>query len=254
MRAFFAFTRKELMEAWRTGRFAALAIVFVLIGILSPFIALITPDLIRIIPGASGMITLPEPAATDSWIQFFKNVGQLGLLALMIVYGGVMANEFGRGTLVNLLTKGMRRPTVVLAKLAAASAVWAFSYLISAGICAAYTAFLWEPASLHHVFWAFLGPWLYGELLIALLMLGGVLFKGMMGSLLLAGGAIVGMSLMDLSPVLDGFNPVSVASNAQALLLGTSGFPAFAGAFASCAALVVMLTVASIVVFDKKQV
>ena len=56
-------------------------IIFVMLGMLSPAIAKLTPDLLELLTetqGSSSMtITVGEVTALDSWVQFFKNIPML---------------------------------------------------------------------------------------------------------------------------------------------------------------------------------
>ena len=156
MKAYFAFCKKEWMESLRTYKFAIMLAVFVLLGIMSPMFAKMLPELLKGIDLGNGInFQLPEPSALDSWAQFFKNIGQLGVLTLVIVFSGITANEFSKGTLINILTKGMKRHTVIFSKFTVASFIWSVSYLLCLGITYAYTAYYWETGDLPHAFLAF---------------------------------------------------------------------------------------------------
>jgi ABC-2 type transport system permease protein len=254
MRAFIAFTKKEFVESLRTYRLFILAAVFLLLGVMSPLTAKIMPDLFSGIDLGGGLtITVPEPTAMDSWSQFFKNVGQMGMLLLIITFCGIMANEFSRGTLVNLLTKGLKRHTVVLSKFLAASLLWTASYLLCLSVCYAYTEFYWPAIVLCDPFFAFLSPWLFGEFLIALLILGGILFRNFYGSLFTCFAVIIVLSLLNINPHLQKYNPIMLASGTLNLLNAQKEAADFIPAAILCACLVVVLIIGSIVAFNKKK-
>ena len=138
MKAFWAFTKKELTEYYRTAKIMILMVVFLLFGMMNPVLAKFTPEIIK----AAGLdLNLPDPTAMDSWAQFFKNVGQMGLIIVVIVFSGIMANEFSKGTLINILTKGLKRKTVILSKFTVASCLWALSYLLCFVVTYFYTAY-----------------------------------------------------------------------------------------------------------------
>ena len=58
--------RKELLEQWRTRRMLVVAVVFVAIGIGSPFLARYTAELIQAIGGVGFEIEFPEPTTADA--------------------------------------------------------------------------------------------------------------------------------------------------------------------------------------------
>jgi ABC-2 type transport system permease protein len=253
IRQFQALSKKELCESAATFRLYILLAVFLLFGMLSPLIAKATPDLLASIDMGVA-IELPEPTALDSWTQFFKNVAQMGMLVLVILYSGIMSNEFSKGTLVNLLTKGLSRSAVVLAKFAAASLVWLASYLICLGACWAYTIYFWGAAEIGDAFLAFAAPWLFGEILIALLMLGGTIFSNVYGSLFTCLGAVVALNILSLIPEASRYNPASLAGGTLALIAGTGDPSQFSPAMAAGAVLAVVLVAATIEVFKRKRV
>ncbi len=253
MNAFIAMTRKEFMESLRTYRLVIFLAVFGLFGMMSPLLAKLTPELLKSLGDAGMTITMADPTAMDAWVQFFKNVGQMGMLVLVIVFCGIMAGEFTRGTLVNLLTKGMKRRTVVLAKFLTASVLWAASYLLCVALCYVYTVYLWPVNELSHAGWAFLAPWLFGELMIALLIFGGVLFRSISGALCSCGGVVIGLGLVSIVPSVQKYNPIILAGDTLNLLNGQKGLAEYVPALVICAAAVIALVMASIAVFSKKQ-
>ena len=255
MKAFIAFTKKEFIESLRTYRLIILAAVFLLFGVMSPLFAKFLPEILGSLDmGGGATLTLPEPVAMDSWAQFFKNVGQMGMLALIITFCGIMSNEFSRGTLVNLLTKGMKRRTVILSKFLSASALWAGSYLLCLAACWAYTAYYWPASGLSHAFLAFLAPWLFGELLIALLIFGGTLSGNFYGSLGVCGGAVVALLLLNIAPKAQKYNPVVLSSGTLELLNSQKDVADFIPAMIICGVATAVLIVASVAVFSKKRV
>ncbi len=253
MRAFFAFTKKEFTESVRTYRLIIMLAVFLIFGVMSPLFAKLMPVLLKNL-GDGFSISVPEPTAMDSWAQFFKNVGQMGAIVLVIIFAGIVANEFSRGTLVNILTKGMKRQTVILSKFTTVVAIWTLSYMLSIAVTFAYTVYFWGLSKMHNAFLAFLSLWLFGILLITLLILGGTLFKTFSGSLLLCGGGVVVMTLLNIIPKLQKYNPVSLSSNGMALLTKQNVAADFIPAVVICAVCIFILMFVSITVFNKKEV
>jgi len=255
MKAFIAFTKKEFTESLRTYRLIVLAAVFFLLGIISPLTAKMMPELLSGVDLGGGLIlTMPEAVAMDAWAQFFSNVGQMGMLALIITFCGITANELSRGTLINLLTKGMKRHTVVLSKLLSASTLWTGGYLLCLAVCYSYTAYYWPVGGLNDVFFAFFAPWLFGELLIALLIFGGILFGNFYGSLLTCGGVIIALNLLNILPQARQYNPIGLAGDTLNLLNAQKQAADFIPAMIICAAALLLLVAASIALFNKKRV
>ena len=254
MKAFLAFTGKEFTEYIRTYKLFILLIVFVIFGFLSPITAKYLPQIIEMAgldPDAMGM---GDPTAVDSFAQIFKNVGQMGLLVVVIIFSGIMANEFSKGTLINMLTKGLKRPTVILSKTLSSIICWSLAYLISLGISYGYTAIYFDVEGYQHVFAAFLGLWLYGVLLLVLVMFGGTLFKNVIGSLLVTGGVAVVLTLLNLMPSFQKYNPASLATEGLVLITAQKDLGDLVPAFILCGVAILGLTVASVLIFNKKQI
>lgn len=256
MRAYLAFTKKEFCEVTRTYKLLIMACVFFVLGLMNPITAKIIPQMMDSFLPEGMKIVIPEPTAADSWAQFFKNVPQMGLIVLVIVFSGILANEFSRGTLVNMLTKGLSRSIVILSKFTMMVSVWTASYILCFGVSYAYTAYFWSGDGISplHVIFSVSCLWLFGVLLLASMMLGGVLFKNSYGCLLFTGGFVVILFLINIVPKLQEFNPIALASNNMALI--TNGMPIsdFVWPIALCAALTAGFVIAAVAVFNKKQV
>lgn len=257
MKQFISFTKKEFKESLATYKFYILIAVFLIIGMISPLFAKIMPDLLKSLTDTEDMqgiiIVLPEPTAMDSWTQFFKNISQIGMIVLVIVFSGIMASEISKGTLINLLTKGLSRRIVIVSKLVSATLLFTLSYILCLAICYGYTAYFWEIGELRYVFISFFAPWLFCEFLIALLIFGGTVFGNIMGSLLSCGAVVIFFSLISIAPNVAKFNPMSLSSGTLSLLTGTAKLSDFLPAIIICFIMTLVLIVASILVFDKKK-
>jgi ABC-2 type transport system permease protein len=108
MKNYVAILEKELLESVRSYKLFIMLIVFFIFGIMSPLTAKLLPELLSSMVPEGITITLTEPAAIDSWMQFFKNVSQMGLIVMLLVFSGIIGVELSRGTLINMLTKGLR--------------------------------------------------------------------------------------------------------------------------------------------------
>lgn len=254
MSMYTAFLKKELMESSRTHKLLILLIVFLLFGIMSPVTAKILPDIMSSVMPEGMSITLPTPSALDSWGQFFKNVSQMGLIVVLLVFGGIMSGEFSKGTLVNMLTKGLSRPVVILSKFTSATLVWTACYALCFGVTYGYTAYFWRMDNVQNLFLSIAGLWVYGVLLIAALILGGVLLKGNFSGLLFTFGLVAVTLLISIAPTLNKYNPISCANLNTALLSGQVVPADFTLSMIMCGGLTVLFIVLSILVFNKKQI
>ena len=253
MRAFAAFFRKEISESARTYKGFIMLGVFFIIGAMSPLTAKLLPDIFNGTEISGILFNMPEPTAFDSWTQFFSNVSQIGVLTYVIVFCGITANELGKGTLVNILSKGMRRSVVIAAKFSAAACVFTVCYWLSFLTSYLYTAYFFGTSGLNGAFLAFAGPWAYGGMLISLMILGGVLTKNFYGSLFTVGGSVIVMSLLNIAPAINKFNPISLSGGTLAILNGSAQNSDFIPAVFICISATAALLAASVIAFNRKQ-
>lgn len=220
MSSYLAFTKKEFTECIRSSKLVIMAIVFLLIGIMNPVLAKVTPDILKSLASDGMTISVADPTALDAWTQYYKNMPQFGLIVLVIIFSGILTNEISKGTLINMLTKGLKRSTVIAAKMTMSAVIWTLCYLIAFAVSYGYTIYFWPDDSCEHLILAAACLWLFGLLLLAAIMLGSVLFKGIGGSLLFTGGLVAIMFVLDIFPKVSDYNPILLASGNMGLITG----------------------------------
>lgn len=220
MRSYLAFTKKELMESTRTYKLFVLLIIFMLFGFMNPIIAKVMPEVLSSFLPEGMIINLEEPKALDSWMQFFKNISQTGMIVLVVVFSGIMANEINKGTLEIMRTKGLSRRTIILSKFTASALLWSAAYVLCFGITYIYTEYLWDTSEIRNLPLAMIAMWLFGILLLVLTIFGGLLFKSIYGSLLFTGGVVIILTILGIFPDAAPYNPMSLISQGVPLLNG----------------------------------
>lgn len=254
MRGYIAFVKKEFMEFTRTHKLLIIMAVFLLFGMMNPLTAKLTPLLVENFMPEGMNIEIPVPSAIDSWMQFYKNVPQLGLIVLVVLFSGIMAGEYSKGTLINILTKGLPRRTVILSKLTVAWIMWTGAYILCTAVSWGYTAALWKGDQLNHLAIAAVCLWTYGLLLIASVMLGGVLFRNTYGGLLFTGGVVLIQALINIAPKIADYNPLSLATRNMELINGTIQVSDLGIPMAVAGGLIIVFTWAAIVLFNRSRV
>jgi len=254
VKIFIAFFKKEMIEHARTYRFFILVVIFLLFGIMNPFMAKMMPEILSSVLPEGMNLTLAEPTALDAWAQFFKNASQMGLIIFVIMFGGIITNEFSKGTLVNVLTKGLPRPIVILAKFCAALLVWTASYALSFLATYYYTVQFWSMTNVHHLMLSVAGLWVFGVFLIACLILGGVLIRNHFGGLLFTFALVAVAMILSIAPRLQKFNPFTLASKNDGILTLQVATADFYPALIITAGLTVLFVLLSILTFNKKQI
>lgn len=136
---------KELSEAWRTRRLPLVALLFLVVGIISPLTARYLPEILKATLGDQMTIPIPTPTATAALEQLQKNMGQMGALAAIALAMGSVAGELDRGTAALVLAQPVGRPAFLAAKLAAIAIVLGVATVLASAVAWAYTAILFEP-------------------------------------------------------------------------------------------------------------
>ena len=115
-----AYIKKECMELTRTGKLLILGIIFILFGILNPAIAKLTPWLYEMLQDSfseQGLIIGEVTVnAMTSWTQYFKNATMVVITIILLCSTG-FTNEYQKGTLVQIVTKGLSRRKIYFSKL-----------------------------------------------------------------------------------------------------------------------------------------
>jgi ABC-2 type transport system permease protein len=220
MTGFGVLLRKELLEAWRTRRLPVLAVLFVVVGILSPLTARYLNEILQAALGDQLPMTLPEPTAAMAIEQLQKNLGQMGALAAIALAMGSVAGELDRGTAALVLAQPATRPAFLLAKLLGIGAVLAACTAVAMAVAWVYTAILFEPLPIGgFVVFAVLS-WLALLAWATLTFLASTVTGSSMAAAGLGFVALIGVSLVAVIPTLDHVLPTGLAQPAALLATG----------------------------------
>lgn len=220
MNGYLAFTKKELMEQLRTYKTFILLAVFFLFGMTSPLLAKLMPQIFSNIDMGGVQITLPEPTYMDAYAQFFKNVTQMGMIAVILVFSGMISSELNKDTLVNMLSKGLSRNSVILSKYTAALALWTAALCASSVTNYIYTVYLFGNNSVLNLVFSFFCLWLFGAFLLALMIFTGTLTKGNYSGLLLTALILGVMMVMNSFTAVKKFSPLNLVTQNMNLISG----------------------------------
>ena len=255
MKSLFAFFKKEIMFQMRSGRVLILLILFVLFGVMNPAIAKLTPLLFELLGDTlaeSGMIvTEYTVTAMDSWVQFYKNL-PMALIAFVLIEGSLFTKEYQSGTLVLTLTKGLERYKVVISKSVISIVLWSVGYWLCFGITYAYNAYYWDNSIANNLFLSVFIWWLFGIFVISLKVLFSTLVNSSTGVLGGVGGIVLACYLASMIPKVNEYLPTRL-TNGNSLIYGTSASEDYLASIMIVAILSLMCFVASIPIFNKKQ-
>lgn len=214
---------KELRESIRTRRALVVAILFLVIGMLSPLTARYLPEILEWSLRGELEIPIPTPTAAMALDQLLGNLGQLGALAAIALAMGLVAGELDRGTAAFVLTQPATRTAFLLAKVVALAVLLGAATALAVAAAWAYTAILFEPLPIAG--WAALAALAW----LALLAWASITFLAstVTGSAAAAAGigfvALIVLSLAAIVPAVDRVLPTGLAQPALQLAVDMGG-------------------------------
>lgn len=250
MRPLSVFFKKELLETWRTRRFGILTVVFLLFALMSPLAAKLTPDLLRLSLGTA--VKLPPPTSVDSWTQFYKNISQMGIYIIAILFGGTVSRELAGKTLVNLVTKGLPRWAVIIAKYLCLLSQWLVVMAGAFFTTWGYTTFYFSDRQSPHPVAACLPLLVFGAFFLAVVLFGSTWGRHTYEGLLFTCLVMAILFLVKLLKRAHNFNPVSLIGDNVAILQGNLSLTKLFPAMGVALGLTLILIVSSVVLLNKK--
>ena len=254
MRGYIAFVKKEFMENMRTFKVLILFAVFFIFGMMGPVIAKLTPELMKSIDMQGMNFTIPTPTAIDSYAQFFKNVGQMGLLILVLIFGGTLTREYTKGTLINVLTKGLSRKTVIFAKYTVASILWTVSVLLSFLTTYGYTVYLFPNEKVYNIVQSVGCLWIFGLFLLAVIIFASTLVESSYSCLLVTALVLIVLFTINIVPAVVPYNPILLASENVSMLVQGYDFSDVIKSLSVTLVIIVGLIGSAVVIFNKKKI
>jgi ABC-2 type transport system permease protein len=255
MKPLIAFSKKERMEQARSGKLIILGILFIIIGIMNPAIAKMTPWLLEMMSESLeeiGMtITQIKVSALDSWQQFYKNI-PMGLIAFLLIEGGIFTKEYESGTLLLSLTKGLERYKVAVSKAFVLIALWTVGYWLCFVITYGYNAYFWDNSAARNLILSAVNWWIFGLFILSLTVLFSVLAKSNSAVFGGIGGSVLAMYILSLFPKLKECLPLMLADG-NSLIFGLKDVKAYGTAVCITIVLSALCFAASIPIFNKKQ-
>ncbi|MBO0450797.1 MULTISPECIES: ABC transporter permease subunit [Enterococcus] len=253
MRNLYYFTKKELFESWRTYRLLLLVIIFLIFGLMNPLLAKLTPEIVKMAISEEMAKTIPKPTSLDSWTQFYKNLNQIGLIVLALMFSGTVSNEISKGTLINLVTKGLRRWTIIIGKTISLMLQWSFCLLVTFLVTWGYTAYYFPDNKSPYLFHAVFPLWLFGLLLLSVILFTSTIARNNYEGLLMSGGMVTLLALLNMFDKVKRFNPISLTSQNMIILQNSSTFKSYVPAMILSILLFFVGLFLSVLVFNRKK-
>jgi len=256
MTQLYAFTKKEFMELFRTGKAYLLIILFFMFGIMNPAIAKFTPWMLEMLSETmkeQGItVSHVDVNALTSWQQYFKNMS-MEFIVLVVMFYGTVVTEIQKGTLINMFTKGLSRWKVLAAKTLVAVAAWSFCYWMCFCVTYGYNAYFWDNSIASDLGLAAVGSFIFGIWLISIIILSSSLLNSPTGVLLLTAGTYVLSRLISMIPDAAEYMPTKLTSGYE-LVSSASSSGDYRWAFIFTATLIIINLSLAIVGFNKRSV
>jgi ABC-2 type transport system permease protein len=222
--------RKELLEQWRSYRLLVVSAVLAVMGLMSPLLAKMTPEIIKLIPGGEQIaMIIPPPSTMDAIAQYIKNIGQFGLILALVTAMGAVAQEKDKGTAAMMLVKPLSRGAFLGSKFIAFSLTFLAGLIIAGLACYYYTLLLFEPLNLGK--WLALNGlmWLYLVVHVAVTLFFSTISRSQAVAGGLSFGALMLLSLLGSLPGIGEYVPGQMLNWGAGLYSGMVGsaWPAF---------------------------
>jgi ABC-2 type transport system permease protein len=250
---YLVFARKEVQEIVRTWRIWVLPAIVVFFALSGPFIARFTPEIVGAVAGSQlGHLVLPTPTYLDAYGGWIKNLSEITLFAIIIIYGGIVSSEVRNGTVLLVLTKPLSRGAFVAVKVVVNCAFVAVLLCAGTLVTWALTAAIFGKAP-GSPLWSAAAVWLVLAILYIAIM---TLMSVVIGSAAGAAGAGIGvfaiLSIAAIWKPLSDYSPAGLAGHAATLAAHTATSSVLWPVLSSLAASIVIAGVAA-AVFRSKE-
>ena len=256
MKQLIAFTKKEFLELIRTGKIYILLIIFVIFGIMNPAIAKLTPWMFDMLADTmkEQRIIIKDVAVTamTSWEQYYKNMS-MEFIVLVIMFCGILTSEYQKGTLINMLTKGLPRWKVILAKSITLFISWSICYWLTIGITYTYNAYFWDNNIEDHIVFSAMGSYLFGIWLLSLILLCSAFLNSSSAVLLTTDVVYMLTYLFGMVPKLGNVLPTKLTSGLD-IMIGKSLISDYSISIGLTILMIVLAGIGTVVGFNRKRV
>jgi ABC-2 type transport system permease protein len=254
MRGFLTFLGKELREILKTWRIWVLPGIVLFFALSGPPLAKVTPQLVGSLmseqqPGV--VIQLPDPTYVDAYLQWTKNLSQLVLFAVIIMFGGAVSAEKRSGTAILVLTKPLSRSAFVAAKFVSQAALLVITVVVGALLTWGMTYAVFGEAPIGPLA-AATGAWLaLGVLFVALMLMLSAMLDSQAGAAGIGFGAYILLSIGGLWDALLKYTPVGLVNAPTELVTEKAG--SMLWPVLSALALAALCVAAGMAVFRKRE-
>lgn len=151
-----------------------------------------------------------------------------------------------------MLTKGLSRYKVVIAKTVLLLSIWIAGYGICFTITYGFNEYFWDNSIANNLFFSVTIWWLFGIWAICLIVLFSSLLRNNTGVTLCIDGTVLLAYLLSIIPKVKTYSP-TLLMNANSLLMGVEETDAYIRAIVITASLCIICVAVSIPILNKRQ-
>ncbi|MBG7617220.1 MAG: ABC transporter permease subunit, partial [Chloroflexi bacterium] len=219
MSGFKTLLKKELLEQIKTYKLYIIGGVFLFFGFSTPLMLKYLPEILEL-ADEDIIVDLPAPTAIQALGEYSATIVQVGILIVVLLAMGAIAQERSRGTAIMTLSKPVSRSSFVAAKLTALSVSFIIALVAGSVACYLYTVMLIEDISIT----GFLGQNLLLILFFVFSISLTLYFSSLFKNSLAAGGialtVLIGQAVVTQLPLVGDFVPGQLTSWGTHLLSG----------------------------------
>lgn len=251
--------KKELFENHKKSRFVVLGVVFLLFGIMSPLTAKYIHEIIDFIMGMSGDVVefpmeIPEPSIGDSYVQYYQNMMQMGILAQILVFIGIVSDEKSKGSAGLVLTKSVSRSVFLVSKMISSLITLFITMIPSYAAFYYYTYLLFDEFPSGTAFYG-LGVYiLFAVFILALTIFASTVASKMVISGLIAIGGYIFMGIMSAVPVISEYFPTKLGEASYLISMGATDVSDYLKSIVVTVVLTAVLLFSCFAVFKKQEI
>lgn len=253
MRCYIAFLKKEYIEYSRNYKLFIMMLVFLLLGMMAPILTKMLPDILASseTEGITIILDSQDITALVSFQQFYNNI-TMGLIALVLIFNTTLTEELRTGKLINILTKGMKRSTIIAAKFTSSLTIWTGAYTIAFFTTHVYNQYLFPNTTPKYTFSAGVFIWVFGVMLITFILLGSVILKGTSGGLFFTGLMSIIFMVLGFFPKFEKYNPSFLITENVNLLNETTTLRDFYLPLSITLLLIFISLIGTLLIFNKR--
>ena len=217
MAGFSVLFKKEFKHQLRTYRLLIVVAIFFVFGLGTPLLLNYMPVLL---PADEGIV-IPDFTTTDVVKEYMDTVGQVGLIAAILVAMGAVARERESGTAAMTLSKPVGCGAFITAKLAALALAFGIGVAVGALGCYIYTLILFGNPGALDFFLANIVAGLYLLVCLAVTLMYSSLFKRQLAAGGLALVSLIGLAAISGLPVMKDYSPGALLAWSQRIASGS---------------------------------